>query len=47
MRSDKAGAIIGTIDTVLQSHIANMKQTKTYDLNSLINDLINSIIKNL
>jgi multiple sugar transport system substrate-binding protein len=44
MKSDKAGVIISTIDSILQSYIANMKQTKTYDLNSLVNDLVNGII---
>jgi carbohydrate ABC transporter substrate-binding protein, CUT1 family (TC 3.A.1.1.-) len=44
MKSDKAGVIISTIDNMLQSYVANMKETKTYDLNSLINDLVNSII---
>jgi len=44
MISDKAGVIISTIDTVLQSYIANMKETKTYDFDSLINDLISSVI---
>lgn len=44
MKSEKAGAVISAIDSMLQSYIANMKETKTYNLNSLINDLVNSII---
>ncbi len=44
MKSEKAGAVISTIDSVIQSYIASMKETKTYDLSSLINDLVNSII---
>ncbi|MEM1638842.1 MAG: sugar ABC transporter substrate-binding protein [Desulfurococcaceae archaeon] len=44
MKSNKAGVIISTIDNILQSYVANMKETKTYDLNNLVNDLVNGII---
>lgn len=44
MKSNKSGVIISTIDNILQSYVANMKETKTYDFNSLINDLVNGII---
>lgn len=44
MKSDKAGPIISTFDSVLHSYIAKMKETGTYDFNALITDLTNAII---
>lgn len=44
MNSTKAGAVISSIDNIIQSYIARMKDTKTYDFDQLLNDLINSVI---